>query len=96
MAFKMNYNKGKFPFKKTTGNKNDPPTVPLPEGTKLWKGGTAPLIGGSGKIAKTFGKIVKSRVSQSNIIQKLLEKGGKKIVSSPKSTSRGNLFKPGK
>ena len=96
MAFKMSYNKISFPFKKTTGNKNDPPTVPLPKGTKLWTGGTAPIVGGFGKVVKTFGKIVKNRASQSKIIQKLLEKKGKKFIDSPKSISRGNFFGPGK
>ena len=80
MAFKMSYNKGKFPFKKITEHK----TEPLKPGTKLWKGGTAPLIGGSGKIAKTFEKIVKSRALQNKQLQQMLEKSGYTFIKKGK------------
>ena len=99
MAFKM---KGFSLFgKKKDKNKvkhdeEKYPTSPLKPGEGKPYTGTAPIVGGFGKLFKTFGRIAKSRATQSKAIQKMLEKKGKKFISSPKSTSRGNLFKPGK
>ena len=92
MAFKMKRFSG---FKKNNDEEKFP-TSPLKPGEGKPYMGTAPIVGGFGKLFKTFGKIAKSRATQSKAIQKMLEKKGKKFISSPKSTSRGNLFKPGK
>ena len=92
MAFKMKFSG----FKKTNDNEEEFPTEPLKEGEGKPYMGTAPIVGGAGKLLKTFTKIAKGRATQSKLIQKMLEKKGKKFISSPKSTSRGNLFKPGK
>ena len=88
MAFKMNFSG----FKKT----NDNETEPLKEGEGKPYMGTGPIVGGFGKLFKTFSKVAKSRAVQSKVIQKMLEKGGKTFKDSPKSLSRGNLFRPGK
>ena len=92
MAFKMKRFSG---FKKNNDEEKFP-TSPLKPGEGKPYMGTAPIVGGFGKLFKTFGKIAKSRATQSKAIQKMLEKKGKKFISSPKSTSRCNLFKPGK
>ena len=86
MAFKMKFSG----FKKT----NDYDTEPLKEGEFKPYMGTGPIIGGAGKLFKTFSKIAKSRAMQSKAIQKILEKGGKTFKDSPKSPSRGNFFGP--
>ena len=92
MAFKMKFSG----FKKTNNSKEKFPTRPLKPGEGKPYMGTAPIVGGAGKLLKTFTKVAKSRAAQSKLIQKMLEKKGKKFISSPKSASRGNLFKPGK
>jgi len=92
MAFKMKRFSG---FKKNNDEEKFP-TSPLKPGEGKPYMGTAPIVGGAGKLLKTFTKIAKGRATQSKLIQKMLEKKGKKFISSPKSTSRGNLFKPGK
>lgn len=75
MGYKMKGFSG--PFKQ---DKNE--TVPY-HGPKYY-GGTAPLIGGSGKIAKTFKKIVKSRALQNKQLQQMLEKSGYTFIKKGK------------
>ena len=92
MAFKMKRFSG---FKKNN-DKEKFPASPLKPGEGKPYMGTAPIAGGAGKLLKTFTKIAKGRAAQNKLIQKMLEKKGRKIISSPKSASRGNLFKSGK
>jgi len=81
-------------FKKTNDNEEEFPTEPLKEGEFKPYMGNAPIVGGAGKLLKTFGKIVKGRKKQSKLIQKMLEGTGKTFKDSPKSLSRGNFFGP--
>ena len=90
MAFKMKFSG----FKKTNGNEEEFPTRPLKEGEFKPHMGTGPIVGGFGKLFKAFGKIAKSRAAQNIKLKKMITKGGKKYIESPKSLSRGNLFGP--
>ena len=75
MAFKMKRFSG---FKKNNDEEKFP-TSPLKPGEGKPYMGTAPIVGGFGKLFKTFGKIAKSRATQRKAIQKILEKKGKKL-----------------
>ena len=60
--------------------------------------GYAPGVGGKTKSTKkvfdAFSRVAKNAKNMNKKIQKMLEKKGKKIISSPKSPSRGNFFGP--
>ena len=87
MAFKM---KGFSLFgkkkdkKKVKHDEEKYPTSPLKPGEGKPKGGIAPIPGGSSKVFKAFEKIAKSRATQNQQIQKMLEKSGKIFIKKKK------------